>query len=470
MRSHAVFCLLICLTVLVFTGLVSAKVSVPKASDVNGIVHPPFPYMAEITSDNVYIRSGPGTNYYSCGKLNMKDKVKIVGSQFSWSRIVPPKGSFSWISKQYVSADLGKSSVGVVDGDEVHVYAGSEDVKPIHSTVLQVQLNSSDKVEILDAKETDYYKIVPPDGVYLWISTPYTKPAGMPDQTKPADMPDRDKHAAPVAGPKAAVKVVSDSNSAAAAVPQSPVSSAGTGNLGIYRELEQQISLEQAKPPMEQDYTQIKKSLAELAGDKTDPKAARYAELSLARVARFELVVSVSKELQLQDEQLRQIKERVDKARDEKLTQVANLDKYVIMGQLRSSDVYGSETESKRYRIADGSDKTIGYAIPVGKAAAGGWDKLLDKYVGLVGTLEPDSQTALVIVKFTEADEIAPPQKQQEPQQEAEQKKQPVPTEQLEPQQKTEQKEQPEKTEQQEQPKNTVQKEPLMEDGENGEK
>ena len=49
-----------------------------------------YPYLAEITGDNVNIRSGPGTNYYRCGKLGAGDRVKVVGSQFSWSRIVPP--------------------------------------------------------------------------------------------------------------------------------------------------------------------------------------------------------------------------------------------------------------------------------------------------------------------------------------------------------------------------------------------
>ena len=67
---------------------------------------PSFPYIAEITDDNVNIRSGPGTNYYHCGKLNSSDRVTVVASKYSWSHIIPPEGSFSWISKQYVSIDL----------------------------------------------------------------------------------------------------------------------------------------------------------------------------------------------------------------------------------------------------------------------------------------------------------------------------------------------------------------------------
>ncbi len=38
-----------------------------------------FPYIAEITGDNLYVRSGPGTNFYHCGKLNKADQVKVMG-------------------------------------------------------------------------------------------------------------------------------------------------------------------------------------------------------------------------------------------------------------------------------------------------------------------------------------------------------------------------------------------------------
>ncbi|MFC1794306.1 hypothetical protein ACFL3Q_12045, partial [Planctomycetota bacterium] len=34
-----------------------------------------FPYTAEITGNDVYVRSGPGTNFYHCGKLKAGDKL-----------------------------------------------------------------------------------------------------------------------------------------------------------------------------------------------------------------------------------------------------------------------------------------------------------------------------------------------------------------------------------------------------------
>ena len=136
----------------------------PKTSEVNEANVPAFPYIAQITDDNVNIRSGPGTNYYICGKLGKTDAVRVVGSQFSWSCIVPPVGSFSWISKQYVSVDPNDPNKGVVDGEAVRVYAGAEGLKPIHSTTLQLKLNRGDKVVVMSREEGDYSKIVPPSG------------------------------------------------------------------------------------------------------------------------------------------------------------------------------------------------------------------------------------------------------------------------------------------------------------------
>jgi len=81
--------ILICLVSVGFAQETAATPSGPGEAET-----PPFPYMAEITGDNLYVRSGPGTNFYECGKLNKGDKVKVMSRQFSWACIVPPAGAF----------------------------------------------------------------------------------------------------------------------------------------------------------------------------------------------------------------------------------------------------------------------------------------------------------------------------------------------------------------------------------------
>jgi uncharacterized protein YgiM (DUF1202 family) len=185
MQSHTkfinLFIILVCLISSASVGFAQQPSASPQESvsttdaEAN---EPSFPYIAEITEDNVNIRSGPGTNYYHCGKLNTGDRVKVVASKHSWSHIVPPDGSFSWISKQYISIEPNNPRIGVVTGEAVRVYAGSDFLKPMHSTTEQLELNKGDKVELMGEEMDDYYKIVPPTGAYLWVLTQYTKPLG----------------------------------------------------------------------------------------------------------------------------------------------------------------------------------------------------------------------------------------------------------------------------------------------------
>ena len=127
MKSHAKLLILGIIICSIFMGLISfAQESEEPTTATADTILPDFPYIAEITGDNLYIRSGSGTNFYQCGKLNKGDRVKVVGRVFSWSRIVPPEGSFSWISARYIEVDSEDPTLGTVTGDNVRVYAGSE--------------------------------------------------------------------------------------------------------------------------------------------------------------------------------------------------------------------------------------------------------------------------------------------------------------------------------------------------------
>jgi len=108
-----------------------------------------FPYTAEVIDSDVYVRSGPGTAYYFCGKLSGTKRVTVVGSKLGWSKIVPPEGSFSWISKTYVRIDPTNPSMGIVTGDLVRVWAGSESVEPMRSSSQQTKLNGGDIVKLM---------------------------------------------------------------------------------------------------------------------------------------------------------------------------------------------------------------------------------------------------------------------------------------------------------------------------------
>jgi hypothetical protein len=391
MRSHINL-----LTFVVLAALASAGFA--QTGGAGDTSTPSFPYIAEIVGDDLYIRSGPGTNFYHCGKLNTGDKVKVVSRQFSWSCIVPPVGSFSWISMQYVKIDPADPSVGTVTGDNVRVYAGSDYVKPLYSTTLQGKLNRGEKVKLLGEQMDDYYKIGPPSFAYLWVSTSFTRP--LPIKPVTPVPPPAGQGTPPIAKPV-------EPNDAVEVTPPTPAplplpQSSAEAKLQEYYALQKQVEAEQAKPVDKQDYSKIKESLVKIAGDEQAGKAARYAKYVVGRIEGFELALAVGKEVQLANEQLAKTKERIEKARVTKLAEVKDLGRFAVIGQLQTFTTYGEG----HYRILDASGKTVCYALPASGAGQSGLSKLVGRKVGLVGMVEPHRQTAGAMVRFVEAVEL----------------------------------------------------------------
>jgi uncharacterized protein YgiM (DUF1202 family) len=369
-----------------------------------------FPYIAEITEDNVNIRSGPGTNYYHCGKLSSGDRVRVVASKYSWSHIVPPAGSFSWISKQYVSVEPN-GHMGVVTGNSVRVYAGSQLLKPIHSTTVQLMLNKGDKVELMGTEMDDYYKVVPPTGAYLWVLTQYTKPVSGVEMAEAAAAPEIKE--VPKAEPRAAAKAETVTKEkpkieAPASMPRvvPTTMSSESERLKDYYALANKIEAERTKPIAEQNYTEIKQALTEIAEDKGAGKAARYAEFAIKQIGRYELASAADEAVHFQDSQLQHTLERIEDARSAELANVPQLGQYAVVGQFQTSNIYGPEEGLKHYRILDDKEKTLCYALPEGSVSQADLDKFVGRKVGLVGTIEPHPQTKGTLVRFTEITEL----------------------------------------------------------------
>jgi len=338
-------------------------------------------YVAEITGNDVFIRSGPGTNFYHCGKLYQGDRVQVVKAQQGWSCIVPPPGCFSWIPMQYVSINLDNPTMGIVTGNDVKVYAGSDYVEPMHSTSKQIALNRRDDVKLLSEEKDDYYKIAPPQGAYLWVSSQFMQPVQSPVRVRPVK--------------------VEPTTPVAVAAPKPPV---GTESdlLDTYYALSKLVKAEGQKPIAERDYTEVKKKLQELAENEAAGKAQRYAEFTIKQVERFELACTVGKEMQLQNKALEKVTGQIDEARAARLAQIENLGKFAVIGKLEGSNIYSAGGQPKRYRILDGSGTTICYIVPTGAAAGMDMSKLLGKKVGVVGKIRPHEATARALVEFTE--------------------------------------------------------------------
>ena len=359
---------------------------------------PAMPFLAEITGNDIYVRSGPGTNYYFCAKLQKGDKIKVVGSKFSWWQIAPPAGSYAWISRQYVETDPQNSSTGTVIGEGVRVYAGSDEVQPMHSTTSLVKLNKGDKVSLLGEEKEGYYKITPPDGSYLWVSSQHAKalaslvtpiqPASLTLSTPSAPFPTP----APKTEPQAATAVEPNTSV------QPPVEDQRTKELNL---LEEHLKAEQAKPLAEQKYDELKKALEVIANDKQSLRTSRKAQYMIKTTERYELARDIAKTVEAQSEEFAKTGERIEAARNEKLTQFEDRSIFAVIGRLKESSIFSETRGVKYYRIMDEEGKTVCYARPAGEAAHRDLSGLIDKKVGLVGTIEANAELGGALVEFT---------------------------------------------------------------------
>ena len=125
-----------------------------------------------IISNAVFIRCGPGENYYPTMKLDKGGKVKVVGAKFDWLKITPPDGSFCYVARLYVDRH-GDGKVGRVIKDSINVRAGSS-LSALKIGIL-CELNQGEEVEIL-GEEQEYFKIKPPEKAYLYINKKFVEP------------------------------------------------------------------------------------------------------------------------------------------------------------------------------------------------------------------------------------------------------------------------------------------------------
>ena len=129
-----------------------------------------FPYTAYVTARDVFVRSGPGKNFYPTDRLQAGQPVEVHRHDpGGWYAIRPPKGSFTWVSARHVRPI--EDGLGRVTGDRVAARIGSRfsNVRD----VTQIRLQKNELVEILDefdAGSQTWYKIAPPSGEFRWIS------------------------------------------------------------------------------------------------------------------------------------------------------------------------------------------------------------------------------------------------------------------------------------------------------------
>ncbi|MFP6658303.1 MAG: SH3 domain-containing protein [Pirellulales bacterium] len=155
------------------------------ATLVSGAVAGEFPYQAFVNASDVYVRSGPGRNYYPTDKLPRGILVEVWRHDpGGWYAIRPPEGSYSWVASKHLQ--IVENNIAEVRGDKVTAYVGSK-FSDVHD-VRQVQLKRGEPVEIVGEKRfvtpgagatETWYKVAPPAGEFRWVFSRYVTRKGI---------------------------------------------------------------------------------------------------------------------------------------------------------------------------------------------------------------------------------------------------------------------------------------------------
>lgn len=170
---------------LLLLALVASGLAVPAAAD------EPEPYIAVVTGDDVYVRSGAADSYYPFGRANTGDLVKVTGERFNWARVhtfgptFTSERFFGYII--YPTSQPGRFRIS--DDGNTGTTLGRMDVlapnlntnhNPNDSWKPLIRLDADTNVKVLETTTTannTVHKIVLPDSAEAWISMAYLEEA-----------------------------------------------------------------------------------------------------------------------------------------------------------------------------------------------------------------------------------------------------------------------------------------------------
>ena len=148
-----------------------------------------FPYKAYVNGNDVYVRSGPGKNYYPTDKLQRGAEIEVYRHDpGGWYAVRPLENSYSWVAGSKLRP-LEDNLAEVVEQDTT-AYVGSK-FNDVHD-VRQVRLEEGELVEIVgekrfvspeDGKAETWYKISPPRGEFRWVFGRFIVPQGIAGTT-----------------------------------------------------------------------------------------------------------------------------------------------------------------------------------------------------------------------------------------------------------------------------------------------
>lgn len=400
MTSHSTRHRAMSATLLLAAALVAQPATLLRAQDAptettatqpalpSAVVTTPTGTQGEITANDVYVRSGDSTNHYTVCKLNAGNRVTLVSERGEWYEILPPPGTFSLVSGDYVDTADGRT--GIVNGDNVRVRAGS--LLNENKYTVQATLQKGVTVSIIGRNPDGFLRIEPPPGATLWINKSYVRPAdgtalpssaaasaanlAVPTATPP--------QTAPVGGSVIGSPMVAEKSNAPRSTPPAPTTSRWRQ---VLDEADSAARKESAKEPGQRDFSPILAKYEEVAAQGEDENARQYASSRLDEIRTMsDLAAAVAKVQRLhEDAEVKRREFMEGRATLPALTEPVPRGAQV-QGELRISALYPPGSAVVRYRLVDPlaeKERTIAY-VEIPSDSPIKIEGYIGRYVGVI--------------------------------------------------------------------------------------
>ncbi len=356
------------------------------------VANAPFQYLGEISAANTFVRSGPREGDYATMRLEKGAQITVVGIKFDWLKILPPEGSFSYVSKAFVQ-QYGDGKRGRVTKNDLSVRAGSS-LNALKSQV-QTKLMDGDEVEII-GEQDEYFQIKPPAGAYLYVKKDFVAPirALTDGQHANAGASESVNGAASAGISTTPVEPGDEHNAAAAesvdqattqANPANPDQQLSTTSAGQeFNALEARYTQMQTLPFDQQPIEELTSGYEKLAGGTELPESmrriaeGRLAALKIRKQAKDELL-AVRKEQE--ETESRQTALKAEQQELQEQIQNNAVQVFTAVGTLRASSL--QRGAGRLYRLTDPeSGRTLVYVRSDSTELAG----YIGQFVGVLGT------------------------------------------------------------------------------------
>lgn len=404
-----------------FPTLVPPPTTAPAAPVVESFV-------GTITTDNVYVRSGPSTTYYELGKLAQGDLVQVRGQKDGWYQIAPPAGTTAYVVKEFVEVDAS-GKTGMLKTDYVNYRAAT----PLHPTsdyaVIGVGRKGS-PLTILGSTEK-YYNIVAPENVTVYVSSRFIRPATQ--GTIYAEPTLRDGSTVPAVTPRVTantpttlptddsvtivrppVSTATDPSEIATTEPSTvgttprkvivPVQPSKIYNQDAETRFNNLNAITQAefqKPMLQRDLTGLLREWQQLAAVPNISRAVK--EGSQSRIDFIQKCIPLQQLVKAgqvaEDEEFQEKRKAYQqewKATAQKIADLERNGPMLAEGRLETSTII----PNKYALVNPDTGRVTAYLNPSSEIELG---KLLNQYVGVRGTIEDDKNLNLKVIKVKNA-------------------------------------------------------------------